>query len=134
MKEVRSRPVAEYALLLMLTFAKRLRESFDLQRGKRWQRLGLHELHERTLGIVALGSIGSEIARLARTFGMTTVATRSDTGAGRTVPVDELLPSNRLADLLRRSDYVVLTAPSTPETFHLIGGPELEAMRHRGAD
>jgi phosphoglycerate dehydrogenase-like enzyme len=129
LREVRARPVAEYAMLLVLTFAKRLRESIDLQRRHSWRRLDLVELHGKTLGVVGLGSIGREVSRLGRAFGMTVVATRRRAVAADGEIADEVLPADRILDLLRRSDFVVLTAPSTRETFHLIGREELRAMR-----
>jgi phosphoglycerate dehydrogenase-like enzyme len=128
-REVRARPVAEYAMMLILAFAKRLDGSLALRRARAWDRLEGIELRGRTLGIVGLGSIGSETAQLARAFGMRLIATRRS--VSRAVPdgVDELLPPERLVDLLRRSDFVVLTAPSTPATRHLIAEAELRAMQ-----
>jgi phosphoglycerate dehydrogenase-like enzyme len=128
-REVRAHPVAEYAMLLVLTFAKRLRESIELQRLQEWRRLDLAELRGKTLGVVGLGSIGAEVGRLGKAFGMTVIATRRSPVAADAAVADEVLPAGRLPELLRRSDYVVLTAPSTPETFHMIGREELQIMR-----
>ena len=128
-REARARPVAEYAIMLLLAFAKRLDASFVLKRNRSWDRLSAIELRGRTLGIVGFGSIGAETARLARAFGMRVIATRRTPGDTVTDAADEVLPPARLPDLLRRSDFVVLTAPSTPETKHLIGEAELRLMR-----
>jgi phosphoglycerate dehydrogenase-like enzyme len=76
-------------------------------------------LAEKTLGIVGLGRIGREVARLAEAFGMRVVHTR---GSG---PYEEL-PLDRL---LAEADVVSLHVPLTPETRHLIGVPELALMR-----
>ena len=128
-REARARPVAEYAIMLLLAFAKRLDGSLVLQRRREWDRLSGIELRGRTLGIVGLGSIGSETARLARAFGMRVIATRRTASVANAEDADELLAPHLLPDLLRRSDFVVLTAPSTPETQHLIGEAQLRLMQ-----
>lgn len=127
-REVRARPVAEYAMMLLLAFAKRLDASLVLKRTRAWDRLSGIELRGRTVGIVGLGSIGAETAHMARAFGMRVIATRRTPSAVLPGDVDELLPPDRLPELLRRSDFVVLTAPSTTETQHLIGEAELRLM------
>jgi glyoxylate reductase len=80
-------------------------------------------LQGKTLGVVGLGKIGSEVARLAEAFGMRVVYT------GRSGPKGgvgyEHLP---LGELLRRADVVSLHCPLTAETRHLIGSEELRAM------
>jgi phosphoglycerate dehydrogenase-like enzyme len=69
-------PIAEMILAYMLLVVKRLPEFFDQQTAHRWHRLDLRELGGLTLGVVGLGSIGAEVARLARPFGMRIVATK----------------------------------------------------------
>ncbi|MGI8550566.1 MAG: D-2-hydroxyacid dehydrogenase [Dehalococcoidia bacterium] len=128
-REVRARPVAEYAMLLLLAFAKRLDGSLVLKRTKQWERLQAMELRGRTVGIIGLGAIGSETAQLAKAFGLRVLAIRRTPEAGAGVDVDKVLAREQLADLLGASDFVVLTAPSTPETYHLIGEAELRAMQ-----
>jgi glyoxylate reductase len=76
-------------------------------------------LRGRTLGIVGLGRIGSEVARLATAFGMEVVHTG---GRGPYEPLD-------LPELLARSHVVSLHCPLTPDTRHLIGAEALGAMR-----
>lgn len=129
-REVRARPVAEYAMLLVLAFAKRLHHSIALQGRGQWSRLeDLQELSGKTIGIIGLGAIGSEIAKMAKAFGMRVLASRRSVREGDSALADELLTPGRLPDLLRASDYVVLAAPSTRETYHLIGKAELQMMR-----
>jgi len=80
--------------------------------------------------VIGLGHIGSELARLARCFGMKVIATRrSVTEHSRARYVDQLIPRQRLPDLLSQSDFVALTLPSTSETTHLIGEKELRLMK-----
>lgn len=128
-REVRARPVAEYAIMLLLAFAKRLDGSIALRRRRQWDRLQGIELRGHSLGIVGLGSIGLETAKLAKCFGMRVLASRRSDTEAPAGTVDTLVPAERLHDLLSASDFVVLTAPSTAATYHLIGEAELRAMQ-----
>ncbi|MGH3005806.1 MAG: 2-hydroxyacid dehydrogenase [Gaiellaceae bacterium] len=118
----------EFTLALVLALVRRVAEGDRfLRRREKWAlaptfMLG-RALRGRTLGIVGLGRIGSEVARLAAAFGMEVVYT---TRTGATGAPYEWLP---LADLLARADVVSLHVPLTPETRHLIGSGELRAMR-----
>jgi len=81
------------------------------------------------VGIVGMGHIGEEVARLARAFGCRIVATRrSVTAPTSDQHADELLPPSGLPRLLETSDYVVLAVPLTPETRGMIGAAELGMM------
>jgi len=79
---------------------------------------------------VGLGHIGKEIARLSKALGMTVIATRrSVLVPGKTQNVDLLLPQSQIQRMLRKSDFIVLSVPLTPETRHIIGESELRAMK-----
>lgn len=120
-------PIAETVLAYMLAVVKRLPEFLTQQREHRWQKLPLRELRGLTVGIVGLGSIGAEVARLCRAFGMRVLGLRR-----RPAPsdvADEVLPPEHLHDLLSRSDFVVIAAPLTEQTQGLIGRAELAAMK-----
>jgi phosphoglycerate dehydrogenase-like enzyme len=87
-------------------------------------------LADCTLGVVGAGAIGGEVARRARTFGMTVQAV--DPRPHSIPDVCEVWPTGRLNDLLKNSDFVVIAAPHTPETEKLFRRPQFEAMQ-RGA-
>jgi len=123
-------PIAETVLAYMLAVVKRLPEMLEQQRSHRWHTLGLRELRGLTVGIVGLGSIGSEVARLCRAFGMRVLGLRRHPGPHE--HADEVLPPDRLHDLLARSDFVVIACPLTEETRGLIGPAELAAMKPDG--
>ncbi len=77
-----------------------------------------------------MGSIGREVARLAKAFGMRVVATRrSAKRLERARYVDMIFPREQLRRLLAESDFVALTLPFTPETNKLIGEEELRTMK-----
>jgi phosphoglycerate dehydrogenase-like enzyme len=127
---IHATPISEFVLNLMLMFAKNTPLSFKMKQTRQWQRHMVGTLRGKTVGIVGLGHIGKEVARLAKAFGMKAIAIRrSVKKAGKTKNVDLLLPCDRMKELLARSDYVVLTLPLTPETHHIIGAAEFKAMK-----
>jgi glyoxylate reductase len=121
--------VAELAIALVLALLRRVGEGDRLLRRREpwtWAPTFLvgRTLRGRTLGIVGLGRIGREVARLASACGMDVVYTnRSAPAPG--VPYRRL----PLSELLAHSDVVSLHCPLTPETRHLIGAEELRTMR-----
>ncbi len=123
-------PISEYVLAMMLTFAKQVSLWLQLKQDRKWQRFPMNLLHGKTVGVVGLGSIGQQIARLAHAFGMRVIATRRKVSrTGRARNVDIILPGSGLEQLLRESDFVVLAVPLTPETERLIGEAELKMMK-----
>lgn len=129
-KGMSATPIAEFVLGLALMFVKQLPLCFQLKQEKHWQKFTTAELGSKTMGIVGLGSIGREVARLAKAFGMRVVAIRRSTQrVGRARNVDLVLPRDRLPQLLTESDFVVLALPLTPETNRLIGEEELRTMK-----
>jgi phosphoglycerate dehydrogenase-like enzyme len=128
-----SRPIAEYVVLMALAIARRLPQLLDLQRERTWQPLRGSELGGLTVGVVGYGSIGMEVARLLEPFGTRVVATRRrpELGSGGLANV-EVWGTDRLHDLLRAADVVVIAAPLTDETAGLIGAAELQEMPGHG--
>ena len=127
---IHATPIGEFVLGLMLMFVKQAPSYFQLKQEKQWRRLPPSTLRSKTVGIVGLGSIGREVARLAKAFGMRVLATRrSAKRVGRARYVDIILPPDQLRRLLVESDFVVLALPLTPETDKLIGEEELRDMK-----
>ena len=123
-------PIGEIVIELILMFAKQAPLCFQLKQEKQWKRFMPTVLRSKTVGIVGLGNIGREVARLAQAFGMRVVATRrSAKRVIRTKDVDILLPREQLPRLLSESDFVVLSLPFTSETNKLIGEEELRTMK-----
>ena len=130
--------ISEYVFGSMLMFNWNWPQMVRLQDGHVWARsaiwynLGGRELEGQTLGIVGLGHIGRRIAQLGRAFGMHVLGTRHSVHAqGIQDPhVDQTFPPEQLHELLRQSDYVVISVPLTQETEKLIGEAELRVMRH----
>lgn len=123
-------PIGEIVLEQMLMFAKQAPLCFRLKQEKQWKRFMPTVLRYKTVGIVGLGNIGREVARLAKAFGMRVVATRRSTKrVARAKHVDILLPKEQLPRLLQESDFVVLALPFTSDTNRLIGEKELRTMK-----
>jgi len=123
-------PMGEFIIGEMLMFAKGAQHSFQQKQGKQWKPFMPSMLYSKTVGIVGLGSIGQEAARLAKAFGMRVLAVRRSAVTGRTPRyVDELLPLAQLKKMLSDCDYVALTVPLTAETHHMIGEAELRSMK-----
>jgi phosphoglycerate dehydrogenase-like enzyme len=119
--------IAQYVLAMMLRAVKPMDSWAEAQRERRWQAIPGDELTGKTVGVIGLGQIGGEVARLAKAFNMRVIGCRRR--AQRPRHVDELLPVDRLRDLLEQSDFVVLALPLSSATRQLIGARELRSMK-----
>jgi phosphoglycerate dehydrogenase-like enzyme len=123
-------PIAEFILQYMLMFAKRAPLCFQLKQEQRYERFFPETLTGKTAGIIGLGSIGRETARLAKSFHMRVLASHRTAKPGEKARyVDEVLTRAELPHLLEACDFVVLAVPLTAETAKLIGPEELRLMR-----
>ncbi len=114
---VHAAQLAEWAMFGLLAVTKRLPQLTADKAARRWHHYPVSELRGGTLLIVGLGSIGREVARLARALGMRTIGIRSHAAAGeRDDDVDELRATAELPELVARADAVVLCLPGTPAT------------------
>jgi phosphoglycerate dehydrogenase-like enzyme len=127
---IHATPIGEFVLELMLMFAKGAPLCSLQKQQREWRRFLPTVLRGKTVGIVGLGHIGREVARLSKAFGMKVIATRrSVKKEGRARYVDLLLPARELPSLLKDSDFVVICTPHTPETHHLISEREFSLMK-----
>ena len=131
--DVLSETTADLAFGLLLAAARRIVEGQAFARDGRWKahaHLDLPgvDVNNKTLGIVGLGRIGSHVAKRARAFNMR-VLYHSRT---RHVQVESLLTATyqaSLHEMLPQCDFVVLTAPHTPDTRNIIGREEFALMK-----
>jgi phosphoglycerate dehydrogenase-like enzyme len=131
---VHARPLAEFCIMVMLAFHKKLLMSLRDQRDRRWDRFAAGELDGQTLVIVGVGRIGKEIARLAKAFGMRVVGVKR-TVAGvepQSLHLDALYGPDDLDRTLKEAQNLVLIVPGTSETTGMIGAREL-ALLPKGA-
>jgi len=124
-------PIADQVMAFILHFSRRFNELVRRQIAREWEpweRRGSEELCGKTLGIVGLGRIGSEVAKRARAFGMRVIAVRRRPDR-RSEFADEVRGVDELGWLLGESDFVALCSALTHETRHLIGEQELKVMK-----
>ncbi|MHB8907669.1 MAG: D-2-hydroxyacid dehydrogenase [Syntrophales bacterium] len=122
--------MGEMVLEMMLMFAKDAPACFQMKQARQWKRFRPKLLKGQTVGILGLGAVGREIARLCKAFGMEVIGVRRSGRSERPFPdVDRVYPPARLTEVLAESDFVVLALPLTRETRSLIGEKELRAMK-----
>jgi phosphoglycerate dehydrogenase-like enzyme len=126
--------VAEHAVALMLALAKGINRYDRAVRSGAWEKardFPTISLRNKVLGIIGLGSIGIEVARRAKAFGMRIIATkrRPAEKLGLELGIDFLGGPEDLPGILSQSDFVVLSVPTNAETVKLIGEKELRMMK-----
>jgi len=125
---VHAGPLAEFAMFGLLAFTKGLPRLLADTEARRFEHRPMAELAGRTLLVVGLGSIGTEVARLAKVFGMHVIAVNS-TGRAGGHDVDEVRTSRFLGDLLPVAHAVVLILPLTEETRGMIDAHAISRLR-----
>ncbi len=128
------RVVAEHAIALILAMTRHLGQARDSQHERRWAGMisdptaRQQELGGRTLVIVGLGRIGTRLATLARAFDLEVIGVRRSPRRADDI-VNEVVPPDRLLEVLPRADFLALTCPLTPETERLIRAEHFAAMK-----
>jgi glyoxylate/hydroxypyruvate/2-ketogluconate reductase len=131
--DVLNEAVADFGWTLMLATARRVGEGERYLREGKWRGVSYHlmlgaEVHGRTLGIYGMGRIGQAIARRAFGFDMPVIyhnRSRADAAIERECRATYVSRD----ELLKRSDFLILVLPLTPETRHAIGAAELAQMK-----
>lgn len=121
-------PVAEFTIGLMLNHVKHYTKIWDNQKECKFERIkGTQELWNKTLGIIGLGGIGRQIARRAKAFDMKVTGT--DIQVTEIPHVDKVYLSRDFEEVLKISDFVVLSCPETPETFNMMNEDRFKMMK-----
>ena len=152
---IRARAIAEHVIGVTIALARRLPLAIRAQSAHRWaqeeldpggrgagrsrgdrgprsERLegaAVWTLRGARMGIVGLGSIGREIAKLAAPFGLKVSGIRRRPEAPSELPGVDIYGPDRLLDVLSSSDIIVLSMPHTPDTRQIIGPRELDRMK-----
>ena len=131
-KGTHSVPLSEHVLAMMLCVSRGLHIARDNQSKKQWTRPpGICELHGATVGVVGLGMIGIEIARLLGNVGMRVIG--ADLGkptAEKMKLIDEHYIFGELDGFFSQCDYVVLSVPLTEQTLHMVSEKQLCQMKN----
>jgi D-3-phosphoglycerate dehydrogenase len=127
--EASTTAAAEHTMALLLALVRHVPQAHASLTAGRWDRESFvgTELAGKTLGIVGLGKIGSEVARRALAFGMRVIAHDPYVTEERARRLGVTLVGWQ--DLLRGSDVITLHVPLSPETRTLVVAPELGAMK-----
>jgi phosphoglycerate dehydrogenase-like enzyme len=130
-----SPPMAEHTMGLLLALARNFPDSVRHQDRSHWGQQDMWDLPQhftelsgQVLLIVGFGSIGRELAKRASVFDMRVWGvTRS--GKSDSPHAEKIVPASQLEEVLPHADYVVIAAPETYETRHLIGAPQIARMK-----
>jgi phosphoglycerate dehydrogenase-like enzyme len=124
------RSLAEFAVLGMLYFSKRVRRLVDNQRAHKWDDFSTEFIENKIVGIVGYGEIGRECALLAKALGVKIHALRRNLDRSANDPlVDKIFAPGEMSKMLGELDVLLAAAPLTPETRHMLGDTVFGAMK-----
>ena len=127
--------IAEHVLSVVFALFRKLPMAVEAQRSREWAQAAMTaDTPLRTVAgsrvlIVGLGAIGLAVAQRFASLGAHVDAVRRRPEFSRPSGIDRVVTTERLLDLLPSADIVVLAAPETAATRHLVGSHELAAMR-----
>ncbi|WP_136606220.1 phosphoglycerate dehydrogenase [Paenibacillus dokdonensis] len=119
----------EHTFAMMMALARHIPQAYAKTVGGVWDRksfLGV-ELRNKTLGVMGMGRIGSEVAKRAKAFGMNILAFDPFLTQERAEKMEVKLAS--VDDIVRNADFMTVHTPLTPETHHMISRPQFEVMK-----
>ena len=120
-------PLAEHALMLMMLLNRNAMRWINAQRERKWDNFIHPELNGMTVGIIGMGNSGRDLALKCKAFHMRVVGMRRTSVA--TANFDRVYARADLHAMLAECDFVVMTAPFTPETADMLGEAEFRAMK-----
>ncbi len=130
---VQAVPIAEHVMAVVLALAKQLPFALEHQRTATWKQNEFTGdrlpwlLNGKTLGVIGVGTIGSEIAARANAFGMRVIAMRRRATAP--VPgIEHVFGPEQLYPFLSQCNVLVIAAPLTPQTHSLLGAAQLAQL------
>jgi phosphoglycerate dehydrogenase-like enzyme len=134
-KGVQAIPIAEHVMGGILLLSRRYDRTMAAQRERKWIQNELPDdwprmLHGQRMTIVGLGTIGAEIARRAKAFGIHVTGVRRRPDAEKPAFVDKVVGPDRLNAVLHGCDIVVLAAPGIAATHRMIGVEQLALLNH----
>jgi phosphoglycerate dehydrogenase-like enzyme len=118
--------MSEYVFTYLLAHERKIYHYRALQMQKKWKDTGPGRLKGKTIGLLGVGSIGAEVAKTAKFFGMNV---RGYTRASKDSPdVDEYFHGDSLLQFAKELDYLVSILPSTKETQKIVSAELLNAL------
>ena len=119
--------MSEIAILLMLSLNRRFPQILQNQGRKVWDRRPQKLLQHKSVGILGVGVVGEAIAVMCKAFGMRVYG--FDPVKRGVEAVDRFLGPEEMAGMLGELDFLVISAPNTPQTRGMIGAGVLSAMK-----
>jgi len=119
--------VAEHAIALLMAVVREIGPAVRGATGRTWAPRPAREVRGITLGVLGLGSIGEEVARLAAALGMRVIGTKRDPAGYRGVAEWVVGPEGTL-NVCREADAIVVALPQSSGTAGLVGEEELAAL------
>ena len=119
--------MAEYVFAYLLYFSRNVNKHLKDQKKKVWDRVRPERLRGKVLGILGLGSVGKEIAKRGKLFGMSVLGVKR-------IPepvenVDQVFGPEGLRKMIPLVEILINVLPLTPETYHFLGEQELNLMK-----
>jgi phosphoglycerate dehydrogenase-like enzyme len=119
--------MAEYVFSYLLYFNRNVAKHLGDQRKKVWDQVRPGRLRGRVLGVLGLGSIGKEIAKKGKQFGMRVLGLKRVSEPVESV--DQVFGPDDLRRMIPLVDYLINVLPLTPETYHILGEKDLSLMK-----
>ena len=124
-----SQSLGEFALAAILYFAKDFRRMLRNQEAGRWEQFDVEEISGQTVGIVGYGDIGRAVASRTHAMGMRVLGLKRHPPTTSDPFIDQFYKTPELTSMLGQCDYVVVAAPLTAETHHMISDAAFAAMK-----
>jgi|SRR5580658_331438 phosphoglycerate dehydrogenase-like enzyme len=124
-----SQSLGEFALAAILYFAKDLPRMLRNKAAQRWEPFDVEEIAGQTVGIVGYGDIGRAVAWRAHAMGMKVLALKRHAPVEGDPLIERFYAPQQILEMLAVCDYVVVAAPLTGETRHLLADKEFAAMK-----
>jgi len=119
--------MAEYVFGYLLYFNRHVAKHLKDQRKRVWDQVRPRRLRGKVLGILGLGSVGKEIAKRGKQFGMNVLGLKRIPGPMENV--DQVFGQDDLDEMIPLVDYLVNALPLTPKTYHILGEKKLTLMK-----
>lgn len=128
MRGIYNEHLASHLMGFVLAFSRRFDVFWPRQQAGLWQRgESMIDLASSTAVLIGVGGSGAELARLAKAFGMQVIGVDPRTTA--CPDLDELLPPDRLDEALPDADFVLITAPESPQTIGMFDARRFAVMK-----
>lgn len=124
-----SQSLGEFALAAVLFFAKDFPRMLRNRRAQRWEQFDVEEIAHQTAGIVGYGDIGRAVASRLHAMGMKVLALKRHPPSSPDPFIAEFYTPDAMAAMLGICDYVVVAAPLTAETRHMVSDAQFAAMK-----